>query len=78
MAQLTIEITDELAARAQREAERRRTTLESLVTQYLAGLPAATPAMASSGVEQLLRTIRELSRPLGGKDWKNRDEFYER
>lgn len=31
-----------------------------------------------AAAEELMRTLRELSRPMGGKPWKNRDELYER
>jgi|GEM_PF-4234418 len=35
-------------------------------------------AARARATENLLRTIRQLSRPMGGKPWTNRDELYER
>lgn len=37
---------------------------------------AADPRAAAT--EHLLRTLQELSRPMGGRLWTNRDELYER
>ncbi len=38
---------------------------------------AADPQRVAAA-EELMRLMRELSRPMGGKPWKNRDELYER
>ena len=32
----------------------------------------------SKAAERLMRTLEELSRPMGGKSWNNRDELHER
>lgn len=45
-------------------------------TENGAGDEAA--AARARATENLLRTIRALSRPMGGKAWTNRDELYER
>ena len=42
------------------------------------GTEKTAPAARAERTEHLLRTIRELSRPMGGKLWTNRDELYER
>ena len=42
---------------------------------YQASSPVASQKEAG---QQLLKTLREISRPLGGKPWKQRDDLYER
>jgi len=54
-----------------------RSREEGEVVQRLAAFDEGKAARVEA-TEHLLRTIRELSRPMGGKPWTNRDELYER
>ncbi len=37
-----------------------------------------SPVDSKAAGQQLLKTLHEASRPMGGKSWKSRDELYER
>jgi hypothetical protein len=78
MTTLMLQLDHQTAHRARRAAETRHTTLESLVVEYVEQLARIDEQARSEGTEHLLRTLRELSRPMGGKPWKDRDELYER
>lgn len=60
-----------------RRAEKRCTTLDALVEDYLVQLAKTEERARSEATGHLLRTLRELTRPMGGKPWKDRDELYE-
>ena len=78
MTTLTLTLDDEAAAAAQRIAEQTHTTVESLCGEYLKTLAAKTQADRDRAADELMETIRRLSRPMGGKGWTNRDELYDR
>jgi|GEM_PF-4355547 hypothetical protein len=78
METLTLVIANELAAHARRIAEQRHTTVNLLVTEFLSGLKTPEETSRREAAEHLVATIHELSRPMGGKSWSNRDELYER
>jgi hypothetical protein len=78
MATLTLQVDLQTVDRARRVAEKRCTTLDSLVEDYLEQLAETEEHSRAEAAEHLLRTLRELSRPMGGKPWKDRDELYER
>jgi predicted DNA-binding antitoxin AbrB/MazE fold protein len=44
----------------------------------VSGTSLAPDSGAQNAGQQLLKTLHEVSRPLGGKPWKNRGELYER
>jgi hypothetical protein len=53
--------------------------LRALLGHVAARLEAAESGRVATGATELLtRTLRELSRPMGGKSWRNRDELHER
>ena len=78
MVQLTLQVDEKLAERAKRVAERQNITVDAMVGQYFAQLPDDFVDGTSSAADQLIETLRRLSRPMGGKPWKSRDELYER
>lgn len=78
MATLTLQVDLQTVDAARRAAEKRCTTLDALVEDYLEQLANAEEQARAEATEHLLRTLRELSRPMGGKSWKDREELYER
>jgi hypothetical protein len=78
MISIVLQVDEKLAERAKRVAEQQNVTVDVLVEQYFAQLPDDTTEGAKLGTEQLLETLCKLSRPMGGKPWKDRDELYER
>lgn len=78
MTTISVTVDDQLAERAQQVAADRNTTLDDLVQQYLKQLASATLAASDVAADRLLRTFRDLSRPLGGKLYQQRDELYDR
>ena len=77
MTTINIRVDDQLAEQAQRIAADRKTTLDDLVGQYLKQLTAKTSAN-DAAADRLLQTFRDLSRPLGGKPYQQRDDLYDR
>lgn len=78
MIPLVLQVDEKLAERAKRVAERQNITVDYMVEQYFAQLPDDGSEESKLGTEQLLETLGKLSRPMGGKPWKDRDELYER
>jgi len=78
MVALTLQVDEKLADRAKRAAERRNITVDAMVGQYFAQLPNDDRGGTTAATDQLIETLRQLSRPMGGKLWKSRDELYER
>jgi len=66
------------------EVEKAADQLSADELRVLLGHVAArleAPELKKSGpdaTERLMRTLRELSRPMGGKFWTSRDELHER
>jgi hypothetical protein len=53
--------------------------LRVLLGHVAARLEAAESKKSGpDATERLMRTLRELSRPMGGKSWTSRDELHER
>lgn len=77
MTTISVSVDDQLAERAQQIAADRNTTLDDLVQQYLTQLTSAAQA-SDTVADRLLQTIHDLSRPLGGKPYQQRDELYDR
>ena len=78
METLTLVIETQLATRARQVAEQRHTTVDSLVTEFLSGLTSGDESSRQAAANRLVATIEELSRPMGGKSWSNRDELHDR
>lgn len=77
MTTISVSVDDQLAEQAQQIAADRNTTLDDLVQQYLKQLTTAAQA-SDTAADRLLQTFRDLSRPLGGKPYQQRDELYDR
>ena len=78
METLTFVIETQLAARARQVAMQRHTTVDSLVVEFLSGLTSSDETSQQNAADRLVATIEELSRPMGGKSWSNRDELHDR
>ena len=78
METLTLIIETQLATRARQVAEQRHTTVDSLVSEFLSGLTSGDETPGHEAAQRLVTTIDELSRPMGGKSWSNRDELHNR
>ena len=52
--------------------------LRALLDHVESRLNAAQAKARSQAAERLMETLRELSRPMGGKSWSSRDELHER
>ena len=78
MTTLTLHLDSDLAERARLVAEQRQTTLDELVQAFLERLALEGETPRRQAAERLVKTLHALSRPLGGKPWRNRDELYER
>jgi hypothetical protein len=78
MATLTLEVNLETAKRARRVAEQQHTTLDSLVEEYREEIARTEERARMDAAEHLMRTLRAVSRPMGGKPWQDRDELHER
>jgi hypothetical protein len=52
--------------------------LRALLGHVEARLMVAEAGARSQAAERLIRTLQELSRPMGEKLWNNRDELHER
>ena len=77
METLTITLDDSAADRVRTVARKHSTTVEFLFTSFVASL--STPDTGDNDAEKVLAsTFQNLSRPLGGKCYTNRDELYER
>jgi len=76
MTEITIALDDRIAEKAKRVASQRGISVADLIRELLEGLEVErrnSPAAAD-----LERSFAELSRPMGGIDWKCRDELHER
>ena len=78
MTTLTLSIDEQSARTAQRIAQQRQTTVDVIVQELLDQLGREDFDVRHRSVEELERSFHEVSRPLGGKLWKQRDELYDR
>jgi len=60
METLTLIIQTQLATRARQVAEQRHTTVDSLVTEFLSGLPCGDETQRQEAAQRLVTTIDEL------------------
>jgi len=78
MTTLNVTIDDHVASLARQVATERNTTLDHLVRQFLEQLAPTDQSQRDSTANRLATTIRDLSRPLGGKPYQDRDELHDR
>ncbi len=78
MTTLTLSIDEHAANTAQRIARQRQTTVDAIVQELLDQLGREEFDERHRAVEELERSFHTVSRPLGGKLWKHRDELYDR
>jgi len=85
MTSLTIQLQDDsLLEKAARVARAQKTSVDAMIGGFLASLTDTSVSEESEQqrrqklVEELEQTFRDLSRPMGGKGYVNRDELYER
>ena len=78
MTNLTISLEDEIIEKANRVANLRSESLDELVRGFIHHLAAQDDDSRSRAVEALEHSFESLSRPMGGVDWKDREELHER
>ncbi len=78
MTTLTIQINDRTAQTARQVALQRQTTVDAIVQELLDRLSCEEAVNRQNAVETLERSFQQVSQPLGGKQWTQRDELYER
>ncbi len=78
MTTLTVQINDRTAQTARQVAKQRQTTVDAIVQELLDRLNYEESASRQNAVETLEQSFQQVSRPLGGKQWTQRDELYER
>ena len=78
MATLKVQIDDRTAQNLQRVALSRQTNVDAIVQELLDQLCVEESLNRQKAVETLERSFQQVSRPLGGKQWLQRDELYKR
>ena len=76
MGNITLTVDDVTVKKVRRIALERDTTLTAMVRDYLTQMAETVDASHLQDTEALLDTFRELSRPMGKRDWI-RDDLYE-
>lgn len=75
---LSLTVDDQLANQAQFDAAECNTPLNHLLLEFLVQLTSADHAARDSAADRLKSTIRNLSRPMGGKPYRDRHELFDR
>jgi hypothetical protein len=83
MTTVVLNLDDAAAAKARLAAQRRKSSLEGLLQQFVVdlGQEEATDAVSAKreiAAQKLVATFQQLSRSMGGKGYNSRDELYER
>jgi len=78
MTKLALTIDDSAAEKARLVAARRKITVDCLVQSLIEGLSVEDEEDSRRACEALENSFRLVSKPLGGKPWKDRDELYDR
>ena len=73
---LTLDIDEQVLARASKIADAQETTLTALVTEYLTSLAGDNAVDRKAQAARLMETFERLSRDMGPRTW-TRDELYE-
>ena len=76
MGNITLTVDEEVVKKVRRIALEKDTTLTALVRDYLNQMANSIDARQLQDSETLRKTFRQLSRPMGKRDWK-RDDLYE-
>jgi len=76
MGNITLTVDEEVVKKVRRIALEKDTTLTAMVRDYLNQIADSIDARQLQDSETLCRTFRQLSRPMGKRDWK-RDDLYE-
>jgi hypothetical protein len=78
MTTLSVTIDDKVAETAPKYAAECDTTVDALVEGYPVSLPNPKSTKRAQASAKLIKTIEQLSRPMGGKPWNHRDELHDR
>lgn len=78
MTQITITLDEQLVDNANRAACHQQTSLSELIRNFVEQLAAQDEALRSQTATELKCSFQQLSRPMGGVDWANREELHER
>ena len=76
MGNITLTVDDEVVNKVRRIALEKDTTLTAMVRDYLNQMAEVVDARHLQDSEALRETFRNLSRPMGKRDW-SRDDLYE-
>ena len=77
MCQLTLEVDDEVLAQAEAVAETEKTTVMTLLQQFVESLAARSSDRAEQTGQRLPATFAKFSRDMGNRQW-TRESLYER
>ena len=78
MSTVTLQIDSQIAERGEAIARHRDISLSSLVEALLDQLAHSETETRAQQAEHLIVTLRQLSRPMGGKPWTDRNQLHER
>ena len=76
MGNITLTVDEGVVKKVRRVALEKDTTLTAMVRDYLNQIADSVDARKLQDSETLRKTFRQLSRPMGKRDWK-RDDLYE-
>lgn len=76
MGNITLSVDKEVIKKVRRIALEKDTTLTALVRDYLNQMADSVDARQLQDAKTVRNTFRQLSRPMGKRDWK-RDDLYE-
>lgn len=78
MTQLTLSIDESAAQKARLAAQQRRISVDILVQGLIEQLDVEEQDAGRRACDALERSFQQVSAPLGGKPWNDREELYDR
>lgn len=77
MPNVTLSVDEEVIKKVRKIAVEKNTTLTAMIREYLNSVAAQDALVRDARVKELQQSFSELSRDMGGRQWK-REELYER
>jgi hypothetical protein len=78
MAEITVSLDEQIVTRATQIAHERGANLQTLIREFVVELANQNESTSPQAIDNLEQTFAQLSRPMGGVDWKSREELHER